>query len=896
MNPPIAARLELTMLPRSLAAALLLSLPGAAAAPAAKDPWWSLLPISAPAPLASNPVDHFIRAALAPTPPAPPADPRTLIRRLSYDLTGLPPSHTETAVFIAAFNTNPDAATAALADRLLASPQYGERWARHWLDAVHYGDTHGYDKDQPRPNAWPYRDYVIRAFNSDKPYARFVSEQLAGDVLFPDSRDGIEALGFISAGPWDLIGHAEVPEDKTDGKIARHLDRDDMVTNAMSTFTSLTVHCAQCHDHKFDPVSAEDYYSLQAVFAAVDRADRPYDSDPATAATRRTLLSEEASLKSREASLIAPALPRGADSLTALDKLIADSRQPAASLAAQAGFHAAISDSPANPKWVQLDLARPTAFTTTILHPCHDDFAGIGDGFGFPPRFKVEASNDPDFKKDVVTIADHSAADFPNPKITAVSFNSKTTARFVRVTATTLAHRQKDYIFALAELEILDASGHNVAAGAAVTSLDSVEAAPRWLRSNLTDRWYPGADAAALAAPTASIANLEKARLLIVESLIGPTAVAELTTTRTRLAEITGQLNALPPPSRVYCGTVHHGSGTFTGTGPNGGKPRPIHVLSRGDVRRPGPPVTPGAILAVKSLPGRFSIPPDAPEGERRAALARWITDPANPLTWRSIVNRVWQHHFGRGLVDTPGDFGRMGGLPSHPALLDWLAADFRDHGGSLKRLHRILVTSHTYRQSSSHFNPDAATSDPENRLLWRMNRRKLEAEAVRDSLLSVSGLLNPAMGGPAFQDFVVLHPEHSPHYEYQLADLANPALHRRSIYRFLVRSKPQPWMATLDCADPSLLVDRRTQTITPLQALAQLNNQLTFVAASHFATSLDALPGSLSDKIREAFHRTLQRDPSPDELASTAAYAKTHGLANTCRVLLNLNEFNFAD
>jgi len=257
---------------------------------------WSLQPLQQPAiphfsasnPADANPIDAFVRAKLDEKglQRAPPADRRTLIRRLYFDLTGLPPTPEQIDAFVA----DPDPrAYAKLVDHLLDSPRYGERWARHWLDVVHYGETHGYDKDKPRPNAWPYRDYVIRAFNEDKPYARFVQEQLAGDVLFPGTRDGIEALGFIAAGPWDLIGHEEVPETKIDGKIARHLDRDDMVMNTMQTFNSLTVQCAQCHDHKFDPIAQADYYRLQAVFAAIDRTNKKYDPDPAVAQQRAEL-------------------------------------------------------------------------------------------------------------------------------------------------------------------------------------------------------------------------------------------------------------------------------------------------------------------------------------------------------------------------------------------------------------------------------------------------------------------------------------------------------------------------------------------------------------------------------------------------------------------------------
>ena len=261
-----------------------------------KTNWWSFTPAAKPAIpalgdprlAAPNPIDAFIRAKLAEQKLAPSAeaDRRTLLRRVTFDLIGLPPTPEELAAFLN--DRSPDAYEK-IVDRLLASPRHGERWARHWLDTVHFGESHGYDKDKPRLNAWSYRDYVISAFNSDKPYSRFVEEQLAADVLFPDSPEVIPALGFIAAGPWDFVGHVELPITKTDGLIARYNDRDDMVMNTMSTFQSLTVHCARCHDHKFDPITQHDYYGLQAVFAGVDRADRSYDSDPAVAGRRREL-------------------------------------------------------------------------------------------------------------------------------------------------------------------------------------------------------------------------------------------------------------------------------------------------------------------------------------------------------------------------------------------------------------------------------------------------------------------------------------------------------------------------------------------------------------------------------------------------------------------------------
>jgi cytochrome c553 len=649
--------------------------------------WWSFRPIVKPAvPSDSvNPIDAFIRAKQKEIglKSNPEADRRTLLRRVSFDLTGLPPTFEEMESFTA--DQSPDAYSK-IVDRLLATPAYGERWARHWLDVVRYGETHGYDKDQPRPNAWRYRDYVIRAFNEDRPYSRFVREQIAGDVLFPHSADGIEATGFLAAGPWDLIGHAEVPESKIDGKIARHLDRDDFVSNAIGTFVGLTAHCAQCHNHKFDPISQEDYYRLQAVFAAIDRTDRAYDVDPKVAAKRA--------------------------------------------------------------EWESKQKSAQTAITSLAPRAAFAGFAEITDS----------------------------------------SFR---------------------------------------------TSLNALTSAERELRN-------------------------------------------------------------LPAPHVAFVGAVHTGGGTFVGTGANGGKPRPIHLLARGDVTKPGVEVGPGAIPSVPGVNGQFNLPANHAEGARRVALADWIVDQGNPLTWRVIVNRVWQYHFGRGLVETPNDFGKMGRLPSHPELLDYLATDFREHQ-SLKRLHRLIVTSETYRQSSA-ASDKALSLDADNKWLARQNRRKLEAEELRDAMLLSAGVLNRTMGGPSFRDFAIEKPEHSPHYNYQADSGDDPATYRRSIYRFIVRSQPQPFLAALDCADPSVSVDRRNETLTSQQALALLNNRFSLRMAEHFAKQISQQAKDDAGRTVLVYHLALNRDPTPSERLAMLAFVKEHGLVNACRVMWNLNEFAFVD
>ena len=478
------------------------------------------------------------------------------------------------------------------------------------------------------------------------------------------------------------------------------------------------------------------------------------------------------------------------------------------------GYHSQLASSASLTKWVQVDLGVSVRLEKVILRPTHDEFNEIGAGFGFPVRFKIETSDDPTFKMGVAVIMDQTSRDFPNPGTAPIiAVCGGKSARYIRLTATKLVHRlANDFMLALAEIEAVDGEGKNRAAGVAVSALDSIEAPVRWRRSNLTDGIYPPG-------PKVSAEELKKLtsrRDDLLKAALGEKGSAELAAAEADLQRIERDLKKIAGLQRVaYIGAIHTSGGAFSGTGPFGGKPRIIHILPRGDVTRPGKEVEPGAIAAIPGINGRFDLPANHNEADRRAALAQWLTDPANPLTWRVMANRVWQYHFGRGLVETPNDFGRMGQLPTHPELLDWLAGDLREHQ-SVKRLHKLIVMSAVYRQVSS-TNKDGVKLDSDNRYLWRQNRRKLEAEAVRDSILSVAGKLDLTMGGPSFQDFVVQKPEHSPHYEYQLHNPDDPKSHRRAIYRFVVRSKQQPFMAALDCAGSfSCRGSKKSDTHTP--------------------------------------------------------------------------------
>ena len=687
-----------------------------------------------------TPIDRFILAKLDEKglTPSAEADRRTLIRRLTYDLHGLPPTPDQRDRFL--YDQSPDAYED-LVDRLLASPRYGERWGRHWLDVVHYGESHGFDKDKARRNAWPYRDYVIRSLNDDKPYARFVREQLAADVLYPDDPGLTPALGFIAAGPWDYVGHAELREDTHDKRVTRNLDRDDMVMATMSTFASLTVHCARCHDHKFDPIKQEDYYSLQAVFAGVDRADRPFDLDPELHQKRLRLLQER--------------------------------------------------------KRIEVELQPLLAATEKVT-------SGEIEQLG--ARIK------------------------------------------------TLSQERTNLVAQVGEIDTEDRKARREA-----LSKQSKE--------------------------------LGEQRAKLRRALLDAKTRTRLETLEEQLKTVDESIGGFPEPRMVYAAASYFKPrGKFTPAW----QPRPLHLLHRGDVESPGPPAVAGAISAVDWLNPRFSISDPNNEGARRAALAEWITDLRNPFAWRSIVNRVWHYHFGVGIVDTPNDFGRMGSRPTHPRLLDWLAVEFRDSGGSFKKLHKSIVTSAVYKQSSKG-DADKARIDAQNRYLWRMNRRRLDAESVRDSALLISGKLDLTMGGPSAEHFF-FKDDHSPVYDYARFDIDQPASHRRAVYRFIVRSVPDPFMESLDCPDPSLLTPKRNSTLTAIQALALLNDPFIVRQAEHLAERLRRLRSGLGGQIGQAYLLALGRKPRAEERRTLVNYAEKHGLENVCRLILNSNEFMFVD
>ena len=648
---------------------------------------WSIRPIARPpvpavrdAAWVRTPIDAFILRALEEKglAPRPEADRPTLIRRLTFDLIGLPPTPEEIDAFVA------DPARDAyerLVDRLLASPHHGERWGRHWLDVVRFAESHGYETNLLRPDAWPYRDYVIRAFNEDTPFPRFVEEQFAGDAI-PDA-DGLTraATGFLVGGAHDTVGNQTV-----DGMLRQRVDDlDDMITASATTFLGLTVHCARCHDHKFDPIAQRDYYGLQAVFAGVNHASRDI---PARDSPERRR--EAAAARAELAEL-----DRNLDDLEPLARpdAPAPGRPPVDPLRNVERF------APIQARSVRFTVQA----TNDCTEPCIDELeiwsAGpaprnlaLGDAGGTPLASSVFAGSD--FHK--LEHLNDGRVGNGRSWISAergkgwVQVDLREPAAIERVVwGRDREGKYRDRLPVAYAIEVATEPGRwRVVASSADRATSPGDARPS------------GAD---------------RDRLI------------------RRRDEVRGKLNGLGATMRAYAGTFS--------------EPGPTRILHRGDPMQPLGPAEPSGVRAV---PPALILPAGTPEAERRRSLARWISDPANPLPARVMVNRLWHYHFGRGIVGTPSDFGLNGDRPSHPELLDWLAAEFLAGGGRPKALHRLIATSAAYRQAGG-VDPKAQAADGDDRLLWRRAPRRLEAEEVRDAMLAVAGTLDGRMGGPGY-------------------------------------------------------------------------------------------------------------------------------------------------
>jgi hypothetical protein len=778
-------------------------------------------------------LDRFILARLEKEglKPAPEADRVTWLRRVSFDLIGLPPSPEQMTRFIQDRRSD---AFERVVDELLNSPRYGERWAQHWLDLARYADTHGFEVNTERPNAWPYRDYVIEAFNKDTPYEQFIREQIAGDALDKDA-----ATGFLVTASVLLPG--QIGADDVSKRLARQDSIDEIVVNISQAFLGLSVGCARCHDHKFDPIKARDYYAMQAFVAGVEYADRE-------------LRTPEAKAQRQEAELLKKRLAQVENELAGFEPLAQAGLvlRPANAVTARSAVNASVNVDRFVP--VKARRLRFTIKETNSLEPCIDELE----------VFDTDARN--------VALASAGA--------TVISSGD-----------TVVADRHElrqinDGLYGNSRSWMSNEKGR----GWVVIELPGERMIERvvWGRDRegkFKDRLATSyvIEVADPAGAWRTVADATDRRAYVSgegNAGHGVFSTAGLTVAQASKAKaLFGEKKSLEAKIATALAAQMAFAGTFR-------KPDDIRLLNRGDPEQPKEEIT----AAVPSVLGTLKLPKDTPEQQRRVALADWIASPENPLTARVMVNRIWQGHFGIGLVETPSDFGRNGARPSHPELLDWLASEFVRFGWSVKQMHRMLVLSATYRQSTRD-NPVAAARDADIRLLWRFPSRRLESESIRDSMLAVSGGLNLKTGGRGFD----LFNNRGGLSGFKPVESFSGEGLRRMIYAHKVRREREAVFGAFDCPDAGQSTARRPESTTPIQALNLFNSRFTLEQADAFAARLKAEVGDdVTKGIQRAYQLALGRNPTTNEVLDAKAAVGSHGFSTLCRVIFNSNEFLF--
>jgi hypothetical protein len=802
---------------------------------------WAFRPVSRPQiPIpgtpdwARNPIDCFIssRLALEKLQPCAEADRRTLIRRLKFDLLGLPPTPEEVDAFVK--DEGPEAYDR-LVERYLASPHFGERWARHWLDVVRFAETTGFETNALRPSAWPYRDYVIRAFNQNKPYDRFIQDQLAGDA-----GDEPEATGYLVAGAFD-----QVKGDPLLNAQQRADELHDMVSTTGSAFCGLTVGCARCHNHKFDPVSQLDYYGMKAIFEGVRHGTRevvlgdPRQFEREAGGIARELASIEARLAKLEPRIEPPSQKKGSGK--PLRPSVSHQRNCERFAPVEARFLRmtilATADN-AEPCVDELEVLTAEENPRNIALAAHGTRATASGTLSGYAIHKLEFVNDGRYGNSRSWISNERGKGW-------LQLEFPETARI----ETIIWSRNRD--------------GAGYSDRVPIRYRFEVAIAPgEWQTvASSEDRLPPGPPGQAQPEPPGLSADdlqlyrkyLEQERALIARRGIQS------------------------GPMQVYAGQFAN--------------PEPTYLLDRGEITRKGQRVAPAAPAQFGAQP---KMPMDAPEHERRAVFAQWIADPKNPFTSRVMVNRLWQHHFGTGIVATPSDFGINGARPIHPELLDWLADEFVSGGWDIKRIHRLIVLSSTYRQDSR-ANPAGTTADAGTRLLWRFPARRMEAEPLRDAILFVSGKLDLHMGGPGFELFEPNRSTVQGVRVYVSKKEFGPPEWRRMIYQSKPRMRLDDTFGAFDCPDAGQTAPQRTVSTTALQVFNLLNSPFMLQQAGFFAERLQAEAGEdTAAQVRLGFRLAYQRAPADDELAEGTRLAREHGTRAFCLALFNASEFMY--
>lgn len=801
-----------------------------------------------------NPIDAFILAKLEANKlsPNPPAEPRELIRRLYYDLTGLPPTPQEVEAFAA--NPSP-AAYEKVVDSLLASPHYGEKWGRHWLDLVRYAETNSFERDNPKPHAWRYRDYVIRSLNADKPYNRFVREQLAGDELPDGGPDGLIATGFYRLGIWD--------DEPADRDQSRFDVLDDILATTGQVMLGLTVDCARCHDHKIDPIPQRDYYRLLSFFHNINhyRNGGPTDEAPlfTDAAAKSAYESKLRELESRRNAI--------QSELAAIEL---EFRRKRTAPAADQRDIEDLTYRFYRDTWDKLpdfDALKP-----------EDNGTLSGGLFDLAPRTR-DVSFGFVFEGTLIV---------PRDGVYTFFVDSDDGSRLLINGSAVLTY---DGIHGLGREK---SSAITLTAGRVPIRFEYFQkehglglnvawSGPSISRRSLSAGNSGEATAAVPAAQMVQLIAKEGTRVLGSE-------------TAERYRKLRKELDAIkadPPVDKALC---------VTEPGPT---PPKTFVLLRGSPQSPGDPVDPRFPEVLGGQPAT-DIKPGSKTTGRRTALADWIVSPQNPLTARVLANRLWQYHFGRGIVRSPNDFGFQGTAPTHPELLDWLAAEIVAGGWHLKPMHKLIVMSDAYCRSSRS-QPAALAADPANNWFWRFDMRRLSAEEIRDSILAVTGTLKLDLYGPSIYPEIpkeVLAGQSMPGsgWRVSLPDKQN----RRSVYVHQKRSLRLPILESFDAAETDRSTAVRFASTQPTQALGTLNSEWMQNQATLLAQRLEREAGpELAAQVRIALQLVTQRKPYEAEVARCVGLIeklvksgedRDTARKRFCLLALNLNEFVYLD
>lgn len=727
--------------------------------PGARDYWAFKLPVQDRVPAAArafqNPVDRFLEKSRQEKglKPAPKADRLTLVRRAYLDLIGLPPSPVEVDAFMA---DNAPGAWERLVDKLLASPHYGERWGRHWLDVARYADSGGFQNDTDRPHFWRYRDYVIKSFNDDKPYNLFIKEQIAGDEFENRTDENLIATGFLRAGP--RVQHRE-----KDNPERRHDYLDDVLGAIGKGVLGLTLQCARCHDHKFDPILQKDYYAMHASIYGYVEVDYPLGPR------------EEADAWMRKTFEIA-------DKVSALRDEIEQ-------------------------------LEAPYQYNLALVQ--------IREKY---PENVVKAVEKPESERT------------PGEKLLATQ---------VLESAISISTREIDKIMSPED------AAKKKALNDQVTALNQQKPKAVPMAHITTD-----GDWRATGAGTGD-----------------------------------GTKGACP-----VCELEYRGAKRFLELGPGLGEYEtpPSYFLVRGDPNSKAYLTKPGFLSAVTyGNPPTELRPANGRTSGRRLALAEWLTARDNPMTARVMVNRIWHHHFGRGIVGTLDNFGKMGEQPAHPELLDWLAVEFMNRGWSIKQMHKLIMTSEAYQMASEYNDTANAAKDPENKSLWRYHITRLEGEIIRDSVMAVAGTLDRTMGGPAIFPFVQQELLDSIERGIWRNQPDGPKVWRRSVYIYAKRSLPFPMVHVFDLADLNVSFGARNVSTVPTQALTLMNNEFVLRQAQLFADRLKKEAGDdVARQVDLAYKLALTRAPTSKEMSAATDLIGGGSLVDFTDVMLNLSEF----